>query len=184
MPSALVILSPGFEEVEAITVIDLLRRAAIDLTVAGLGGTNIIGSHNISVTADTELTKVDHNEFDILILPGGQPGTNNMKANPIILQWLRERNSKAKWIAAICAAPIILHAAGIADNLKLTSYPTVKDTFDKSIYSEDNVVVDKNIITSRGVGTAIDFSLAIISKLIDQSTADDIKTKIVFQKES
>ena len=181
MPSALVILSPGFEEVEAITVIDLLRRASIKVTTAGLTGTLITGSHDISVTADAELSKVNHTNFDILILPGGQPGTNNMKANPTILKWIQERHSKKQLIGAICAAPTVLHAAGITDNLKLTSYPAEKKTFTNSIYSEDNVVIDIHIITSRGVGTAIDFSLAIIAKLINQSTADDIKSKIVYK---
>ena len=181
MPSALVILSPGFEEVEAITIIDLLRRASIDVTVAGLGSKLITGSHDIPVSADTEISNVNHEEFEIMILPGGQPGTNNMRVNTTIIKWIQERHSNGQWIAAICAAPTVLHAAGITDSLKLTSYPSVKDTFTNSDYSEDKVVVDHHIITSRGVGTAIDFSLAIIEKLIDQATADAIKEKIVYK---
>jgi 4-methyl-5(b-hydroxyethyl)-thiazole monophosphate biosynthesis len=184
MPSALVILSPGYEEIEAITVIDLLRRASIKVTVAGLTGKLITGSHDISVTADTEISKVNHDDFDVLILPGGQPGTNNMKTNPTILKWIQERHSKKQLIAAICAAPTVLHAAGITNNLKLTSYPTEKSTFTSSIYSEDNIVMDNHIITSRGVGTAIDFSLTIIAKLLDQSTADDIQAKIIYKNAS
>lgn len=181
MPTALVILSPGFEEVEAVTVIDLLRRATIKVIVAGLTGKLITGSHDISITADAELTKVSHTDFDILILPGGQPGTNNMKANPTILKWVQERHSNKQLLAAICAAPTVLHTAGVTDKISLTSYPSVKDTFTNSKYFEDNVVIDNHIITSRGVGTAIDFSLAIIAKLINQSTADDIKGTIVYR---
>jgi len=180
MASALVILSPGFEEIEAITIIDLLRRTSIEVTVAGLGSKIITGSHDIPVTADTELSKANHVNYDILILPGGQPGTNNMKANPTLIKWIQDRHAKGKLIGAICAAPTILYAAGITDNLRLTSYPSEKATFKKSVYLEDSVVVDNHIITSRGVGTAIDFSLTIIAKLIDHATARDIKEKIVY----
>lgn len=182
MPSALVILSPGFEEIEAITVIDLLRRASIEVTTVGLDDKLITGSHDIPITADTELSDINHSDYDILILPGGQPGTNNMKSNPTILKWIQERHSKEQLIAAICAAPTVLHAVGVTSNIKLTSYPAVKDTFKDSNYLEDNVVFYHHIITSRGVGTAIDFSLAIIAKLTSQSKANDIKEKIVYNK--
>ncbi|MBN1407934.1 MAG: DJ-1/PfpI family protein [Calditrichaceae bacterium] len=184
MPSALIILSPGFEEIEAVTVIDLLRRASIQVTIAGLTDRLITGSHNIAVMADTALSMVNHTDFDILVLPGGQPGTNNMKTNPMILKWIQERHANGQWIAAICAAPTVLHAAGITKNLNLTSYPAEKDTFTGSNYSEDNVVIDDHIITSRGVGTAIDFSLAIIAKILDQSAADNIQTKIIYKNAS
>lgn len=180
MPNALVIFSPGFEEIEAITIVDLLRRAGIDVTSAGLGSNKITGSHNITVMADIELKKVNHNKYDILILPGGQPGTNNMKSNPTILNWIKDRHLKGQWIGAICAAPTILHAAGITDNLKLTSFPADQPTFTNSVYLEEKVVQDGHIITSRGVGTAIDFSLALIAQLINQDKADEIKKRIVY----
>lgn len=180
MPSALVILSPGFEEIEAITVIDLLRRASVAVTVAGLGDKTITGSHDITVTADTELQKADHTQFDILILPGGQPGTYNMKKEPKIIKWLQERHANGQLIGAICAAPTVLDAAGIMENVKLTSFPAEKGTFAKSVYLEEKVVKDRHIITSRGVGTAIDFALALIVELADQNTADEIKERIVY----
>jgi 4-methyl-5(b-hydroxyethyl)-thiazole monophosphate biosynthesis len=180
MPKALVILSPGFEEVEAITIIDLLRRASVDVTTGGLKGEMITGSHDIPVKAYTELSKTDHKNFDVLILPGGQPGSNNMKKEPMILNWLQERNENKQLIGAICAAPTVLHAAGITDNVKLTSFPAEKATFDKSDYLEEKVVKDGHIITSRGVGTAIDFALALIAELVDQTTSDDIKKRIVY----
>jgi 4-methyl-5(b-hydroxyethyl)-thiazole monophosphate biosynthesis len=182
MPSVLVILSPGFEEIEAITVIDLLRRASIEVTTVGLGDKLITGSHGIPVTADIELSNINHSKYDILILPGGQPGTNNMKSNPTILKWIQERHLKKQLIGAICAAPTVLYTAGVTNNIKLTSHPSVKDTFTDSDYLENNVVVDNHIITSRGVGTAIDFSLVIIVKLINQAIADDIEEKIVYNK--
>ena len=182
MPSALVILSPGFEEIEAITVIDLLRRASIEVTTVGLGDKLITGSHGIPITADTELSIINHSTHDILILPGGQPGTNNMKSDPTILKWIQEHHKKKQLIAAICAAPTVLHTAGVTKDIKLTSHPSVKGTFTNSDYLEDNVVVDNHIITSRGVGTAIEFSLAIIVKLMNQTIADDIKEKIVYNK--
>ncbi|MBN2425640.1 MAG: DJ-1/PfpI family protein [Calditrichaceae bacterium] len=180
MASALILLSPGFEEIEAITVIDLLRRASIEVTTAGLDTNLITGSHQISVKADEFYKDCDQMKFDILILPGGQPGTNNMKKDPLILSWIKQRFESKKWIAAICAAPIILYEAGIAKGLKLTSYPSEEHVFIDSIYLKQPVVTDGCVITGRGVGTAIDFSLEIITKLIGKKTAEETAKRILY----
>ena len=181
MAKALVILAPGFEEIEAITIIDLLRRAEIEVTVSGLIAGNITGSHDITIVPDTDLQSVNHEEYDILILPGGQPGTNNLKANPTVLNWVRERFIDGKKLAAICAAPTVFHAAGIAKNLKLTSYPAEKEVFKESYYLEQPVVKDGQVITSRGVGTAIPFALRLIEELKDHRTAQQVAQRILYQ---
>ncbi len=181
MPRVLVILSPGFEEIEAITVIDLLRRAEIEVTVAGLKNGPVEGSHKITVLPDVYFKEVDHSQYDLLVLPGGQPGTNNMKKTPELLQWLRERFNQNKPLAAICAAPTVLKEAGIAKNLTLTSYPSEKEVFDDSHYLEQEVVEDGIVTTSRGVGTAIPFALHLIARLKGPEKAREVAERILYQ---
>jgi 4-methyl-5(b-hydroxyethyl)-thiazole monophosphate biosynthesis len=179
MSSAVVILSPGFEEIEAITIIDILRRAAVEVTVAGLQKGFIEGSHQITVKTDCYYQEISDKNFDMLILPGGQPGSENLKKNPELLQWLRKRSEANEKIAAICAAPTVLQEAGIADGINITSYPTEKQIFKNSHYLEENVVKDHNIITSRGVGTAIEFALTLAAELAGKEKADEVKEKIL-----
>ena len=180
MASALELLAPGFEEIEAITIIDLLRRASIKVMVAGLVKESVQGSHDIIIKPDAFYKQVKHNEYDILILPGGQPGTNNLKEDNTVLDWVRQRHNSNQLIAAICAAPKVLEAAGITSGFKLTSFPSEKAVFDPQYYSEKNVVIDRHIITSRGVGTAIDFTLAIISVLKNPECAEDLRKRILY----
>jgi 4-methyl-5(b-hydroxyethyl)-thiazole monophosphate biosynthesis len=180
MPSALIMLAPGFEEIEAVTVIDLLRRAAIAVTVCGLEKNRVTGSHSITLECDAFYGDVNEEEYDVLILPGGQPGSNNLKSNAAVKRWVQNRFRTGRLLAAICAAPTILHAAGITDGLKLTSFPSEKAVFSTSIFLEEAVVMDQNVITSRGVGTAIEFSLRIISELCGQPVADDLRRRIVY----
>jgi 4-methyl-5(b-hydroxyethyl)-thiazole monophosphate biosynthesis len=184
MPNALVLLAPGFEEIEAITVIDLLRRASIEVTTAGLVINPITGSHDIPVIADVYYKDISHDDFDLLVLPGGQPGTNNLKKDPLILEWIENRFKKGKKIAAICAAPTVLHAAGITEGIELTSYPSEEALFFRSKYLKESVVKHGTIITSRGVGTAIPFSLAIISDLQGDAMGREIADKILFNFEN
>ncbi len=181
MAQTLVVLAPGFEEIEAITIIDLLRRAEIGVTVAGLIKGPIKGSHDIAVIPDAFLEELDHSKYDMLILPGGQPGTNNLKKHPGLLQWIQERFSKNQYLAAICAAPTVFQAAGITKNLKITSYPTEKEKFQDSTYLEQPIVQDGKVITSRGVGTAIPFALRLIEILKNKETAKLVAERILFQ---
>ena len=183
MPKALVVLAPGFEEIEAISIIDVLRRGEIDVTVAGLTDGPITGSHDITVVPDTVLEKTDHTVFDVLVLPGGQPGTNNLKADERLLQWIRDRFKNGQKLAAICAAPTVLHKAGITDRLKLTSYPSEKAVFTNSEYLEEPVVKDGHVITSRGVGTALAFGLALIEELQGKEKAREVAERILFKAE-
>lgn len=180
MPTALVVLASGFEEIEAVTVIDLLRRGGIDVTVCGLEKNLVTGSHGITIKPDVWYQNVCALKYDLLIFPGGQPGTQNLKENPIILEWIRSRIKVGKKIAAICAAPTLLKAAGIAGGIKLTSYPAERDVFTNSEYMETTVVKDQNIITSRGVGTTIEFALELIAELKDRSTAEEVGRKILY----
>jgi 4-methyl-5(b-hydroxyethyl)-thiazole monophosphate biosynthesis len=162
MGKVLMFLAPGFEEIEAVTIIDLLRRADIEVVAAGLERDSITGSHGITISGDVFYKDIDPDDFEYLIIPGGQPGTNNLKEDEKVLDTVRKFEKENKLIGAICAAPTVLHKAGILENKKVTSYPSEKKVFETSIYKENHVVRDENIITSRGVGTAIEFALELI----------------------
>ncbi len=179
MKTAIVLLAKGFEEIEAITVIDILRRAGIATTTVSINtGKMVQGAHNISIQTDSQLNLEMEKEFDVIILPGGQPGANNLKASIQVREFLR-KDRKSTLIAAICAAPTVLHSAGILKGHKVTSYPTDKEVFDQKYYREDETVYDPPFLTSRGVGTAIPFALKIIQLLKGEEAALYLRKKIL-----
>lgn len=180
MSKVLVILAPGFEEIEAVTIIDLLRRVSIEVVIAGLEKEFVTGSHNISINSDLYYKDVTIDDYSFLILPGGQPGTNNLKDNSTIIEWLQKFKKENKQIAAICAAPLALKKAGIIDNINITSYPTEKSDFPSDYYVETNIANDNNIITSRGVGTAIEFALELVNTIKGKKIRDDLASKILW----
>lgn len=179
MAYVITILAEGFEEVEAVTPIDLLRRAQIEVSVLGLNSLTVRGSHGIVLTADSLLDTFT-NTADGIILPGGQPGTTNLANSAKVTETVKDFFSKGKMCAAICAAPLVFAKAGILKGLKATCYPSTKENITDAIYSEQPVVRDKNVITSRGAGTAIDFSLEIIKYFTDESTSEKIKKSIIY----
>jgi len=164
---AIVILADGFEEIEAISVIDILRRAGIEVTVAGLHDTSIKGSHGITLIADQNLDDID-SDFDACILPGGMPGATHLANSKKVNSLIQLMHKEQKIIAAICASPaVVLATSGILEGKSATCYPGMESNFDKHTrFEEDAVVVDGNIVTSKGVGTAIPFALAIIEELV------------------
>ena len=178
MKSALVLLAPGFEEVEAITIIDLLRRAGITVTTTSIANKEVTGSHNIPVIADTLVDQVSHIDYDIILLPGG-PGVNKLANSEEVNKLIKTQAKKDKLLGAICAAPTVLNNAGLLKNKSVTSYPSEEKTFTDSNYLYENVVVDGKIITSRAVGTALDFSLKVIEILMGKEKAEDVAEKIL-----
>jgi 4-methyl-5(b-hydroxyethyl)-thiazole monophosphate biosynthesis len=180
MKTALVLLAPGFEEIEAVTIIDILRRAGISVTVAGLEPQWVTGSHQIAIKPDIFYKEAEPSAYDLLILPGGQPGSTNLKNDPLVLEWIQNRFRAGKSLAAICAAPTVFHAAGITEKITVTSYPSEKNVFNAEQYSEQAVVKDHGVITSRGVGTAIPFALELVKELAGKTVAETVKTKILF----
>lgn len=179
MAHVITILAHGFEEVEAITCIDLLRRAQIKVTVLGLDSPEVTGSH--AITIKTEGLLADYSgDYDGIILPGGQPGTTNLANSALVIQKVKDAFSRGLLCAAICAAPSVLEKSGVLSGLKATCYPGVQQQFVTSNYIEAPVVCDKNVITSRGVGTAISFSLELISYLTDKATAEKVSKAILF----
>ncbi len=167
MSKVLVPLANGFEEIEAVSIIDVLRRADIEVIVAALDSNKLVtGANGIKIEADTSVPNVDTEALDMVVLPGGWGGTHALADDPNIQRILQEMDAKGKEIGAICAAPFALNKAGVLKE-KYTCYPSVENDIDKSGYMGDAamVVEDQNVMTSRGPGTALCFALSIVKKL-------------------
>lgn len=167
MANVLIPLAQGCEELEAVTIIDLLRRAEVNVVTAGLDERPVIASRKTVLIPDTTLDDAEHDDFDMIVLPGGLPGADHLNEDVRIHRLLEQMNRNEKYIAAICAAPKVLATAGLLNNKKATSYPGSLDgiAVNELQYCEENVVVDGRIITSRGPGTAMDFALSLIEIL-------------------
>ena len=176
-----VFLANGFEEIEALAPVDILRRAELEVKIVGVGGKTITGSHGITVTADIEEKDVTTDDMELMILPGGMPGTLNLKACDPLLELLKEHNARGRKLAAICAAPTVLGHAGLLDGKHATCYPGCEDGLTGAICETTPVVTDGTITTSRGVGTAIPFALSLIAQLYGQEKADEIAKSIVYE---
>lgn len=182
MAKVLVPLAAGFEEIEALTIVDILRRADVEVIAAGLHSGPVTGAHNISMVPDAVLDDVNAGAFDAIVLPGGQPGTNNLNADQRVHALLKEFAAKDKLIGAICAAPIVLAAAGLLEGRRVTCYPSYSGRLNGGIYENAPVVCDGSIITSQGPGTAIPFGLALASRLNDSRLADDVAKAMLVQE--
>jgi protein deglycase len=180
MPRLITILAPGFEETEAVTFIDLLRRAKIAVMILGLESQQVRGSHDIAIAADGLLSEFT-GAFDGIVLPGGQPGTANLASSQRLLDLIRSAHGRGALCAAICAAPTVLAKAGILTGVKATCYPGCEKELDGALFSEQAVVRDRNIITSRGVGTAIPFGLELIAYLAGADEAQRVRNAIIFK---
>ncbi|MFG0318326.1 MAG: DJ-1 family glyoxalase III [Planctomycetota bacterium JB042] len=164
---ALVPLAPGFEEIEAVTIIDVLRRAGVEVTVAGTVDGLVEASRGVRVMPDTTVGAVDPESFDLVVLPGGGPGTEALRDDPRILEMVRRHHAAGRLTAAVCAAPTVLAAAGIAARHRVTGHPSVRDALEAAgaDVADDRVVVDGNVVTSQGPGTSIEFAFALVERL-------------------
>ncbi len=183
MEQTYVFLADGFEDIEALTVVDLLRRAQIPVTTVSITETRQVStSHGITLYTDALFQDCDFSDAEMLVLPGGQPGTRHLGECAPLAELLKEFAAKGGRIAAICAAPTVLNSLGILKGRRATSYPSCEPQMDQvASYEKDSVVVDGNITTSRGLGTAIDFALALIAQLQGQEQADAIARSIVYK---
>jgi len=165
MKNVLVLFADGSEELEAITVVNLLRRAGISVTLAGLKEGALRGSRGTVLVPDATLDEAMAHNYDMVVLPGGQPGTNNLKADSRVLKLVQHMAQQGKYVAAICAAPSVLATAGLLDKKKATSFPGALDPFPQVTRLPAAVVEDGKLITSRGPGTAMDFALTLVERL-------------------
>ena len=172
MKKVIVPLAQGFEEIEALTIVDILRRANVDVTMAALESLHVKGAHGIVVVADVLLKEMNANNFDMIALPGGLPGATNLAADPTTQALLKEFDAKGKMIAAICAAPYALKTAGVLKK-SYTCYPGFQAKIAQEGYNaNDKVIRDGNVTTSQGPSTAMLFALSLVEELRSKNVAD------------
>ncbi|MDR0943780.1 MAG: DJ-1/PfpI family protein [Ruminococcus sp.] len=170
-----VFLADGFEEIEAICPIDILRRGNVNVVTVGVTGKLVTGSHGITVTADKEIGELDlKTPFDMIVLPGGMPGTDNLQANETVKMFITEAQKRYRYIAAICAAPKILGAMGVLSGSRVTCYPGYEDELNGVVTTIESVVRDGKIITAKGAGVALEFGFELLAALTDRTTAHKI----------
>jgi 4-methyl-5(b-hydroxyethyl)-thiazole monophosphate biosynthesis len=165
MKTVLVLFAEGSEELEAISIVNILRRAEIAVTLAGLETGPLRGSRGTILMPDTTLDEAITHSYDMVVLPGGQPGTNNLKADARVLKLMQKMSQQGKYVAAICAAPSVLATAGLLDGKQATCFPGALDAFPQVTQRSIAVVEDGKLITSRGPGTAMDFALTLVERL-------------------
>ncbi|MFW6287331.1 MAG: DJ-1 family glyoxalase III [bacterium] len=173
-------LAAGFEEIEAVSNIDVLRRAGLKVITVSLNDELMVnGAHNIMFQADGKITDIGIDELDGIVLPGGMPGAVNLRDNGNVINIVKKLNDKNKLVAAICAAPIVLEKAGVIQSKNVTSYPGFEDELRAANYIPDMVVQDGNIITGRGPGAALEFALTIVKYLLDDEISDKLKKDMI-----
>lgn len=178
-PKVLVPLAPGFEEIEAITVIDILRRAEVNVIVAGLVEGAITASRGVVIQPDVMLDDVLSSSFDMIVLPGGMPGAEHLRDDGRVQGMLEGLYEQGKYIAAICAAPIALEAAGLLQGKRVTSFPGCLKAKSKDFdYVDEAVVVDGKVITSQGPGTALDFALKLVELLCGDAQRKSVELQL------
>jgi 4-methyl-5(b-hydroxyethyl)-thiazole monophosphate biosynthesis len=181
----LVPLANGFEEIEAVTIIDVLRRAGLEVVVAGLAPGPARGSHDIEVATDTDLDRVQADDFAMVVLPGGMPGSTNLANDERVLRAVRTLHSKGRHVTAICAAPIVLAKAGVIAKVPVTSHPSVRAKLgDADVRDAPRVVKSGRVITSQGPGTAIEFALALVEELAGAAKAQELAQAMLARRES
>lgn len=181
MAKACVLLAEGFEEVEAVTMVDLLRRAEVEVTLLGVTGKRVRGAHGVTIEADRLLREGAGEAWEMVILPGGMPGAENLRDHPEVQALVKRQNSEGGKLAAICAAPIALASAGVLQGRRVTSYPGFGEALTGADYREEPVVVDGNVFTSRGPGTAMAFALTLVETLKGRDVATALRDQLLFR---
>ncbi len=179
MKSICIPLANGFEEIEAVTLIDVLRRAGFSVTTCGLNSLQVRGAHNVTVAADTMIDEVFKDKWDLVVLPGGMPGATNLRDDARVGRLLEQTAKADGYVGAICAAPIALARYGFVQGRKATSYPGFGGQMPGATYCEDRVVCDGKVLTSRGPGTAMEFALAITELLAGSAKAEELKKQML-----
>lgn len=172
-------LAAGFEEIEAVTIIDVLRRAGETVAVAALKPGPCTGAHGLAVTPDCTLDEIDAATVRMVALPGGMPGATNLRDDPRVVRLLQTAASKGAYTAAICAAPIALAKAGLHAGRRVTSYPGFGKELGGATYVEDRVVVDGKVVTSRGPGTALEFALTLVKLLKGEGASKELQSAML-----
>ncbi|GFO97456.1 DJ-1 family protein [groundwater metagenome] len=180
MAKALVLMAEGFEEIELTTIVDILRRGGVTVTIAGLKDGMITGSRGIKIQPDAPMDSIKE-LYDIIILPGGSPGYVNLGSDSRVIDLVNRYNAGGKIVAAICAAPSVLAKAGILAGKKATIFRGMENELKNAKYIDKPVVEDGNIMTSQGPGTAMEFALALLKRLTGEKKAGEVKEKLLYK---
>jgi 4-methyl-5(b-hydroxyethyl)-thiazole monophosphate biosynthesis len=175
MSQVAVLLADGFEEIEAVTIVDVLRRADVEVRTLALKDKTVRGAHGISMQADGLLDQESKQEWDLLVLPGGQPGANTLRDDPRVASLIERQLGQNRKVAAICAAPIALGAHGMLKGRNAACYPGFENQLLGAKLSQEAVVVDGEITTSRGPGTAMNFALNLVEQLKGKAQAEAVR---------
>ncbi|MFW6237946.1 MAG: DJ-1 family glyoxalase III [Bacillota bacterium] len=181
MKKVLIPLADGFEEIEAVASIDILRRAGLDVTTVTLDDFEVHGDHGIDVLADMVIDEVDLEQFAAVVLPGGMPGADNLRKDSRVLNAIRTIYENGGLVAAVCAAPIVLEEAGVLEGKKATSYPGYDNQMPSCDYREEDVVVDGRVITGRGPGVTCDFAYTVAEFLLSAEKISELKQAMLFK---
>lgn len=177
-----IFLAEGFEEIEALTVVDICRRCKVNIDMVAIEESrSVTGSHGITVEADKTFSQADFDEYDMLILPGGGQGTKNLEAHKGLMSQVDAFYAAGKYIAAICAAPSIFGHRGILKGRNACSYPDFESHLEGAVVTEGPVEISDHVITSRGMGTAMDFALAVAGVLAGREKAEEVAQAIVYR---
>ncbi|HEC81918.1 MAG TPA: DJ-1/PfpI family protein [Thermoplasmatales archaeon] len=181
MTKVVVLLAEGFEEVEALTVVDVLRRCDVEVDVVGVNSEVVVGAHGIRVVSDKQVNDIVVEDYDAFILPGGSPGYVNLRGDSRVLSLVKKAFEKNRVVAAICAAPAVLADAGVLEGKKATIYPGMEDEIEKvgAQVEEGLVVQDGNVVTSRGPATALLFALKLASIFVGEEKAKDVGRRML-----
>jgi 4-methyl-5(b-hydroxyethyl)-thiazole monophosphate biosynthesis len=179
LASALIFLASGFEEIEASTAIDILRRSGVKVTVVGLVHGPVEGAHGMKFVPDKSIEEVSVAGFDAVVCPGGAPGFENLRRNQKVIAMIKEAFNSKKLVAAICASPAVLSDAGVLQGKACTIYPGMEEELEKGggIPKKDIVVVDGTIVTSRGPATALPFALTLAEKMVGKEISEEVKRR-------
>jgi protein deglycase len=183
MKQVLVPFTQGVEEIEFVAVVDILRRAGVEVTTASLDGKAVTGRSGITIAPDAPLSEVGDREWDMVVLPGGQPNANLLRDSDAVKTVVQRLKAQRKSIAAICAAPTALAAYGVLEDRHVTSYPgseaEIRERAPSAVYVNDSVVEDDFLITSRGAGTAVEFALRLVAKLCGEEKSTEVRHSII-----